>query len=230
MHRLNPAEEEIEAVPAIDAPRSGGKSSRPPRPAIRPRGAASCPRRGGAARGSPRATCMPREDAPGHLRDRARRAAPSRRCRARAQAVPTRARASGLIMLASRSPADLLVRADHVELAEHVVQLRAAAKDARAGPEGRRKRRRHAGAVDHRDVRRARQRPRRRAARSASATARASSASVGSRRSASSSRIALHDRSALGRRRAHRCAPGSRDPAAAARARDTRGGPARTRG
>ena len=45
--------------------------------------------------------------------------------------------------------------ADHVELAEHVVQLRAAAEDPRAGAERRRERGGVAVGVDHGDVRRA---------------------------------------------------------------------------
>ncbi len=52
----------------------------------------------------------------------------------------------------------LLVRSDHVELAEHVVQLRAIAEDTRAGAERRRERGGHPRAVDDRDVRRPRER------------------------------------------------------------------------
>ena len=156
----NAAEEEVAIRPADDVPARVGELRRDVRRPSRPRGGRSRRRHGAAGASIASSTGMAvADDAADDLERSPRAAARSRRCRRRAAAGPVveheRRRHHARQPLAGWPR----LGPDHVELAQHVVQLEAAPEDARAGAERRREPDRRAVAVDDRDVRRAR-RPR----------------------------------------------------------------------
>ena len=94
------------------------------------------------------------EHAPGDLGDRSGKPHRARASEDERGAGPTRGRRRGHHARRAARPGLRSPRADHVELAEHVVELRAAAEDARPRAERRRERRRQCRRVDDGDVRR----------------------------------------------------------------------------